>query len=80
MHIECKILSLRKQFSFHDSGGKDLGIIKKRLIKLTGEEYWVESNGVEFMRIHGNFTNHDYVMQANGLDVASSQEMGCLER
>jgi uncharacterized protein YxjI len=71
MHIEGKILSLRKQCAFHDSNGKDLGTIKKKLAKVTGEEYWVESNGVEFMRIHGDFVNHDYVMQVNGLDVAT---------
>lgn len=71
MHIEGKIFSLRKQFSFHDSSGKDLGTIKKKLAKLIGEEYWVERDGVEFMRIYGNFTVHDYVMQVNGLDVAS---------
>lgn len=71
MHIEGKIFSLRKQFSFHDSSGKDLGTIKKKLAKLIGEEYWVERDGVEFMHIYGNFTVHDYVMQVNGLDVAS---------
>jgi uncharacterized protein YxjI len=71
MHIEGKIFSLRKQFSFHDSSGKDLGTIKKKVVKLIGEEYWLERNGVEFMRIYGNFTVHDYVMQVNGLDVAS---------
>jgi uncharacterized protein YxjI len=71
MHIEGKIFSLRKQFSFHDSSGKDLGTIKKKLVKLIGEEYWVERNGVELMRIYGNFTEHDYLMQVNGLDVAS---------
>jgi uncharacterized protein YxjI len=71
IHIKGKILSLRKQFSIHDSDGEDLGTIKKKLVKLIGEEYWVERNGVEFMRIYGNFTHHDYVMQVNGLDVAS---------
>ena len=71
MYIEGKIFSLRKQFSFHDSSGKDLGTIKKKIVKLIGEEYWVERSGVEFMRIYGNFTEHDYVMQVNGLDVAS---------
>ena len=71
MYIEGKIFSLRKQFSFHDSSGRDLGTIKKKLVKLIGEEYWVERNGVEIMRIYGNFAEHDYLMQVNGLDVAS---------
>ena len=40
-------------------------------MKLIGEEYWVEKNGVEFMRIYGNFTEHDYRMEVNGVPVAS---------
>jgi len=53
MHIDGKILSLRKEFTFHDSSGMALGIIKKKLVKLIGEEYWVEKDRVEFMRIYG---------------------------
>jgi len=71
MHIEGKIISLRKQFSFQDSQGCDLGTIKKKLVKLTGEEYWIEKDRVEIMRIHGDFSNHDYVMQSNGVTVAA---------
>jgi uncharacterized protein YxjI len=71
MHLEGKILSLRNQFTFHDNAGAELGTIKKKIVKLIGEEYWVEKNGVEFMRIYGNFTEHDYQMQVNGVQVAS---------
>jgi uncharacterized protein YxjI len=71
MHIDGKILSLRKEFTFHDSSGMALGIIKKKLVKLIGEEYWVEKDGVEFMRIYGDFTEHDYKMVANGVQVAT---------
>ena len=38
---------------------------------MIGEEFWVERDGVEFMRIYGNFTEHDYQMEVNGVQVAS---------
>ncbi len=71
MHIEGKLFSLRRQFTFYDNTGMELGTIKKKIVKLIGEEYWVERNGVEFMRIYGNFTEHDYQMEVNGVQVAS---------
>ena len=71
MHLEGKILSLRKQFTFYGSSGEELGTIKKKIVKLIGEEFWVEKDGVEFMRIYGNFTEHDYQMEVNGVQVAS---------
>ena len=71
MHLKGKILSFRNQFTFFDNTGADLGTIKKKIVKLIGEEYWVEKNGVEFMRIYGNFTEHDYRMEVNGVPVAS---------
>jgi uncharacterized protein YxjI len=74
MHIEGKLFSLRRQFTFYDNTGKELGTIKKKIVKLIGEEYWVERNGVEFMRIYGNFTEHDYQMQVNGIQVASTHK------
>ena len=71
MHLQGKVLSLRNQFTFYDNAGKELGTIKKKLAKLIGEEFWVEKDGVEFMRIYGNFSEHDYQFQANGVQVAS---------
>jgi uncharacterized protein YxjI len=71
MHIEGKMFSLRNQFSFRDGSGAELGTIKKKIVKLIGEEYWVEKDGVEFMRIYGNFTEHDYRMEVNQVPVAS---------
>lgn len=71
MHLEGKVLSFRNQFTFYDDAGAELGTIRKKIVKLIGEEYWVEKNGVEFMRIYGNFTEHDYQMQVNGVQVAS---------
>jgi len=71
MHLEGKVLALRKQFTFHGATGEELGTIKKKIVKLIGEEFWVEKNGVEFLRIYGNFTEHDYQMEVNGVQVAS---------
>lgn len=71
MRIEGKVFSLRKQFTFHDSAGAELGTIKKKIVKLIGDEYWVEKDGLESMRIFGNFTEHDYQMEVNGVQVAS---------
>jgi uncharacterized protein YxjI len=71
MHLAGKVLSFRNQFTFYDNAGVELGTIKKKIVKLIGEEYWVEKDGVEFMRIFGNFTEHDYQFQVNGLQVAS---------
>ena len=47
-----------------------MGVIRKKLIRLFGSEYWLERNGVEFMRIYGNFTEHDYQMAVNQAEVA----------
>jgi uncharacterized protein YxjI len=69
MRLEGKVISLRKQFTFYDGAGQELGTIKKKIVKLIGEEYWVEKDGVEFMRIYGNFTEHDYQMTVNGAQV-----------
>jgi uncharacterized protein YxjI len=71
MSLKGKVLSFRRQFTFFDDAGVELGTIKKKLAKLIGEEYWVEKDGVEFMRVYGNFSEHDYRMQVGGVDVAS---------
>jgi uncharacterized protein YxjI len=71
MHLEGKVFSLRSQFTFYDDAGAELGTIRKKILKPIGEEYWVERDGVETMRIYGNFTEHDYRMQASGVQVAS---------
>jgi uncharacterized protein YxjI len=71
MHLEGKVLSLRNQFTFYDNAGAELGTIRKKIVKLIGEEFWVEKDGREFMRIYGNFTEHDYQIQVNGVQVAS---------
>jgi len=70
MNIQGKLVSLRHQFTFHDNSGSEIGTIKKKLMKLFGEEYWVEQNGNEFMRVYGNFTEHEYRMDVNKQPVA----------
>jgi len=70
MNIQGKLVSLRHQFTFHDNTGNEIGTVKKKLMKLFGEEYWVEQNGNEFMRVYGNFTEHDYRMDVNKQPVA----------
>jgi uncharacterized protein YxjI len=70
MSLEAKLISIRRQFTFHDAQGTAMGVIKKKLVKLIGSEYWVEQNGVEFMRIYGNFVEHDYLFALGGQQVA----------
>ncbi len=71
MHLDGKVISLRKQFTFYGATGEELGTIKKKIAKLIGEEFWVEKDGVEFMRIYGNFSDHNYRMEVNKVPVAS---------
>lgn len=71
MHLQGKMVSLRSEFTIYDNQGAELGTIRKKIAKLIGEEFWVEKNGVEFMRIYGDFTEHDYRMEVQGVPVAS---------
>ena len=71
MEIEGKILTLHKQFTIKDYNGVPLGIIQKKIVKLIGQEFWIEKDGIELMRIYGNFVNHDYSMEVGGQQVAS---------
>jgi uncharacterized protein YxjI len=70
MHIDGKILSFRHEFNLFDESGILLGTMKKKIVKLIGQEYWLEQNGHELMRVYGNFTAHDYSMSINGQSVA----------
>ena len=71
MHLQGKVFSLRHEFTFHGSANEELGTIKKKIAKLVGEEFWVEKNGAEFMRIYGDFTEHEYQLEVAGVAVAS---------
>lgn len=70
MHVDGKLISIRRQFNFYDNSGNELGEIKKKLMKLIGQEYWVEQNGNQFLRIYGNFVEHDYRFEINKQTVA----------
>jgi len=41
MHLEGKVLSLRKQFRFCGSANEEFGNNKEETRKLVGEEFWV---------------------------------------
>ena len=71
MHLQGKTFSLHREFTFYGSAGEELGTIKRKIAKLVGEEFWVEKDGVEFMRIYGNFTEHEYQIEVAGAPVAS---------
>ena len=71
MRVEGKVVSIRHEFTFKSEASDVIWTIKKKIAKFAGEEFWVERNGVEFMRIYGNFTEHDYRMDVNGAPVAS---------
>jgi uncharacterized protein YxjI len=71
MHLEGKMVSIRSEFTFLDNQSIELGTMRKKIVKLIGEEYWVEKDGVEFMRIYGDFTEHDYRFEVDGAPVAS---------
>jgi uncharacterized protein YxjI len=71
MHLQGKTLSLRKEFSLYGSAGEELGTIKRKIAKLVGEEFWVEKDGAEFMRIYGDFTEHEYQIEVSGQSVAT---------
>ncbi|HKT22332.1 MAG TPA: LURP-one-related family protein [Nitrososphaerales archaeon] len=70
MHVIGKLISLRREFEMYDPSGNLLAAIKKKMVKLIGSEYWLEQNGNQFARIYGNFVEHDYRIQVNGMDVA----------
>lgn len=70
MHINGKLISIRHEFDFFNDQGNELGKIKKKIVKLFGSEYWVEQNGVETVRVYGNFYEHDYRFEMNKQEVA----------
>jgi uncharacterized protein YxjI len=74
MHLQGKTFSLHREFTFYGSAGEELGTIRRKIAKLAGEEFWVEKKGIEFMRIYGDFTEHEYQMELEGATVASIEK------
>jgi len=70
MRIEGKMLSMHDQFSFKDPTGSEFAVIRKKIATLVHDQYWLEQNGKEVMRIYGDFMEHEYSMQANNQQVA----------
>lgn len=71
MHLQGKMFSIRSEFSIYDNQGFQLGTIHRKIAKLFGEEFWIEKNGAEFIRIYGDFTEHEYRFEVNGSPVVS---------
>ena len=71
MWLQGKALSLRREFAIVGQGGQTIATIKKKIAAFTGAEYWLERNGQEFMRIYGDFTNHEYQVETSGQTVAA---------
>jgi len=58
------------EFTLYDANGNSPGELEKKIAKLIGQEYWLELNGKELMRISGKFSQHDYRMSIDGQQVA----------
>jgi len=71
MHLQGKTFSLHREFTLYNPSGEEIGTIKRKIAKFIGEEFWVEKNGLEFMRIFGDFTEHEYQIEVEGAPVAS---------
>jgi uncharacterized protein YxjI len=62
--VHGKVLAVRPTFEIYDMQQKLLGVIKKKMLKLLGSEWWLESPpGQEVARIKGNITEHDFTIQ-----------------
>ncbi len=59
--IEGKFISLRREMKFIDWKGEVKGIMKRKLLKFIGSEYWIETpQGERIYTIKGKFTKHNY--------------------
>lgn len=70
MQMEGKVFTLHNQFTMTDNLGVVLGTIRKKVAKLIGEEFWIEKDGTELMRIYGDFWEHEYSIEIGGNVVA----------
>ena len=71
MRLQGKTLSIHKEFTIYDQNGEALATIKKKIATFMKQEYWLEKDGQEFMRIHGDFTAHEFQMEIAGQTVAA---------
>lgn len=62
--IHGKILTIRPTFEIYDGQGQLLAVVKKKLLNLIGENWWMENaSGKEIAKVHGNIWEHDYEIQ-----------------
>ena len=73
MHAGLHVV-IRDPFTFYDPAGEELGTMQRKLAKFFGEEFWVEKDGVEFMRIYVDSSERNYKMQVRGFQVASAHK------
>ena len=71
MQLQGKTLSLHREFTLYGSGSEALATIKKKIATFASQEYRLEKDGQEFMRIYGDFTAHEYQMETAGQTVAA---------
>ncbi len=72
MHAGLHVV-IRDPFTFYDPAGEELGTMQRKLATFFGrEEFWVEKDGVEFMRIYVDSSERNYKMQVRGFQVASA--------
>jgi uncharacterized protein YxjI len=67
--MQGKTLSLSREFTIYGSSGEALATIKKKVETFAYQEYLVEKDGGESMRVHGDFTNHKYPVDSAGQNV-----------
>ena len=75
LHIGSKVRVMIGfwESTFYSPSGEELGTIHKKLVTFFGkEEFWVEKDGVEFMRIYVDSSERNYKMQVRGFQVASA--------
>jgi uncharacterized protein YxjI len=59
--LEGRAFSLRGNIRFIDWRGRTWGVLKKKILKFIGSEYWFEDdNGNKIYRVKGKFTHHEY--------------------
>src|SRR6266516_4311015 len=62
--IHGKVLAIRPTFEIYDSQNQLVAQVKKKIMKLFGEAWWMEnSSGQEIAKIKGNIWEHDYYIQ-----------------
>lgn len=62
--IHGKVLTVRPTFEIYAGQGQLVAQVKKQLLKLIGEAWWMEDpSGQRIAKIKGNIWEHDYTIQ-----------------